>query len=135
VCLCVEHFLSWNVPGGPFFFGRSFSARVPLSACTCVEVCVCVCVCGSMMPLRCVYAKYMTFLVSAWTVMARAMAPGVRSSLPPLWCEPSPLWWQKIKKHLSFSVSFQHLAQQHLVRASFTRRETEFELEIVPKLN
>jgi len=37
----------------------------------------------------------MTFFVSACTVMARAMAPGVRSSLPPLWCEPSPLQSRK----------------------------------------
>jgi hypothetical protein len=36
-------------------------------------------------------AKYITFFVSACTVMARAMAPGVRSSLHPDWWEPSPL--------------------------------------------
>lgn len=36
-------------------------------------------------------AKYMTFLVSAWTVMARAMAAGARSSEPPDRWLPSPL--------------------------------------------
>ena len=37
------------------------------------------------------HAKYMTFFVSAWTVIARAIAPGVRSSLQPDWWDPSPL--------------------------------------------
>lgn len=36
------------------------------------------------------YAKYMTFFVSACTVIARAMAPGVLSSEQPLWWDPSP---------------------------------------------
>jgi hypothetical protein len=36
------------------------------------------------------YAKYMTFLVTACTVIARAMAPGVRSSLQADWWLPSP---------------------------------------------
>lgn len=35
-------------------------------------------------------AKYITWLVSWWTVTARAMADGVRSSELPDRCEPSP---------------------------------------------
>lgn len=38
-----------------------------------------------------IQAKYMTFFVSACTVIALAIAPGVLSSEEPDWWEPSPL--------------------------------------------
>ena len=45
------------------------------------------------------YAKYMTFVVSGWTVTALAIAVGVLSSLLSEWRLPSPL--QKKCKHIT----------------------------------
>lgn len=46
-----------------------------------------------------IQAKYMTFLVSACTVIALAIAPGVLSSEEPDWCEPSPLKQMQTQKN------------------------------------
>lgn len=49
-----------------------------------------------------IQAKYMTFLVSACTVIALAIAPGVLSSEEPDWCEPSPLKQMQTQKNWFF---------------------------------
>ena len=56
-------------------------------------------------PPRFLQAKYMTLMVSWWTLTARAIAVGVRSSLEPDWWLPSPLQkkvynYQELRKSL-----------------------------------